>query len=256
MTVMGAGGTGPLAAAELRHFGSDHLLALAVCALATVLACLWGRRTSETGRRRFSLVLALLIAAGQGAHLVRAGLSGRWTPAEDLPFHLCDLASLLCVGTLLWPHPRAVAALYFLGLGGALQAVLTPAVQQGFPHWRFFQFFVVHVGIVVASAFCVLGFRRHLGRHAWLLGFGALNLCALLATGANLAFDANYMFLRRVPAKGSLLDLFGAWPWYILTAEVFALVLFALLQLPFWLRRPGEAPRAPATAKQGEDASR
>jgi hypothetical integral membrane protein (TIGR02206 family) len=246
MGANGIGGGGPLAAAELRHFGADHLGALAFCALATLGACLWGRGAEAASRRRFARGLALLIALGQGAHLVRAAVSGRWTPKEDLPCHLCDLASLLCVATLWWPHPPAVTVLYFLGLGGALQAVLTPAVRQGFPHWRFLQFFVVHVGIVVASAFLVLGHRRRLGRHAWLWGFAALNLCALLATAANLAFDANYMFLRRVPAKGSLLDLFGAWPWYIVTAEGFALLLFALLQLPFWLRSAAGGAGPPA----------
>ena len=55
------------------------------------------------------------------------------------------------------------------------------------------------------------------------------------------AKDTNFMYLRRKPPTTTMLDLFGDWPWYILGGELLALVLFAVVMLPFSV-----------TAKQGE----
>jgi release factor glutamine methyltransferase len=41
------------------------------------------------------------------------------------------------------------------------------------------------------------------------------------------------MWLREKPEAGSLLDVMGPWPWYILSAAVLALLLFTLLAAPF-----------------------
>lgn len=45
--------------------------------------------------------------------------------------------------------------------------------------------------------------------------------------------DMNYMFLKHAPLGGSLIDLLGPWPWYILSLVGVALVLFVIAYLPY-----------------------
>ncbi|MDH3725539.1 MAG: YwaF family protein, partial [Thermoleophilia bacterium] len=50
---------------------------------------------------------------------------------------------------------------------------------------------------------------------------------------ADIVTGANYMFLREPPARGSLLDFMGPWPWYLVTATAMAVVVFIALEAPF-----------------------
>jgi uncharacterized membrane protein YwaF len=76
----------------------------------------------------------------------------------------------------------------------------------------------------------------------------SLAVTALAAAGT-LAFDGNYMFLREPPPTGSLLDLMGPWPWYIVSAAALAIVLFWLLDRPFAGRAERRAARVEATGR-------
>ena len=74
------------------------------------------------------------------------------------------------------------------------------------------------------------------------VGFAALAAVGTVATGGN------YMFLRRKPARGSLLDLMGPWPIYIVAAAALGLVMFLALDA---LARPlRRRPRTGAPARR------
>jgi uncharacterized membrane protein YwaF len=57
---------------------------------------------------------------------------------------------------------------------------------------------------------------------------------------------ADYMFLRSKPPSPTLLDALGPWPVYLFSAAMIAVLLFALLNAPFWLSR-GARRSAPLT---------
>ena len=52
----------------------------------------------------------------------------------------------------------------------------------------------------------------------------------------NWLVGSNYLFIARKPDTPSLIDMLGPWPWYIISLEVVAFLMFLLLYLPYVLR--------------------
>lgn len=228
----------PPAVPRFEPFTAQHLGPVLVTAAGALLAVVAVRRWPHSrgvAVMRHALAAALLInlAVWQVGKMMR----GTWEADDSLPLHLCHAAGFAAFLALVRPRPLACELTYFWGLGGTLQALLTPAVQRGYPDPMYFQFFLHHGGVVVAAALLVFGLG-HIPRRGspWRMLL-ATNLLAAAAGAANHFTGGNYMFLSRLPPNASLLDYMGPWPWYILTGEGLALGLFILLDLPFRRRR-------------------
>lgn len=161
-------------------------------------------------------------------------LTGIWDPATSIPLELCSLTLFLSIAILLTDDRRLYPLVYFAGIGGALQAILTPNLGYPFPHFRFFHFFIVHIAIILTALYMtwVRGYRPTWKSIGWTMVF--LNVSAILVGLVNWAVGSNYMFLMRKPETASLLDLLGPHPIYILVEELIALVLFILMYAVFF----------------------
>src|SRR2546422_948572 len=105
----------------------------------------------------------------------------------------------------------------------------------------------VAAAIAVAIVLAELSWQPYvLANHSWSAASSLpVQLCdvggfvAAAIAIVDLVTGGNYMYLRRVPAGGSLLSLMGPWPWYIAAGVLVALVVLALLDAPFhlWSRR-------------------
>ena len=163
----------------------------------------------------------------------------------DLPLHLTDAVTVVAAVALWTRRPLAFELTWFWGLTASLLAILTPdlGADDRFPSFFYWHYFVTHGGVVVAAVFLGVG----LGLSARPGAVGRIFLATLgwagVAALGNLLTGGNYMFLREKPDAATLLDYMGPWPWYIGTAGLLALALFALLDLPF--RRRAASPRAP-----------
>ena len=231
-------------------FGPLHLAILA----ATVLTPL-GLWAVSRGRPVLARIICTTLAVGLlldrllvvvwAFHL---GRIAAWP--EALPMHLCDWAVFVVGAALLhradvfrFGNGQLVYELaYFWGLGGTLQAVLTPdtAEDPGSPF--FISFFLSHCGIIASVLFLTLRFGLRPARGAVWRAWGWSQFYLLCAGAVNWLAGTNFGYLARKPRQSSLLDLLGPWPWYLLVLEALALVLFTLLDLPFWrTRRPRRA---------------
>src|SRR5256714_10145381 len=141
------------AAQAFRPFGLAHLIVIALTvSLPFILAAFvqksrWPRSERIVGR--FFALLLLLNYVGFEIYLAATeGLAWR----KALPFQLCDWAMVAIIVALLTGRERWLEVSYFWGIGGTLQAGLTPDLEYAVPDIYFFTVFIAHFRIVVAIA--------------------------------------------------------------------------------------------------------
>lgn len=220
-------------------FGTPHIVAMvAMVAVSVVLSLTVRRLDSERATRGVCVAFATVMLANQVVYwcyrfaTVGAGIFVR----EHLPLHVCGMTVLLSAVTLLWRGRFTYELLYFWGLAGATNAMVTPELTEGFPHYVFFQYFISHGGIVAAAVFATWGLGMRPTFKSLIRAFVAMNAMAAIVACINFLLDSNYMYLCEVPVTASPF-LFFPWPWYVAWLEVLALAFFGLLYLPVVLER-------------------
>lgn len=221
---------------------AQHLIVLGATAVGALAIALAARRDPAAPWVPWACrALAVALVANEvGFHLYHHAQEGLSTRG-DLPLHLTDAATLAAVVALWRPVPIAFELTYFWALTATVQALATPDLRRGFPDHRWWWFVISHAGVVIAAVLLAWGLARTPRRgavprvFAWTAGVTAAAAVGSLATGGN------YMYLRRPPPGGSLLDVMGPWPWYIASGAALALALFWLLDRPFDRRRAAAA---------------
>jgi len=218
-------------------FGAGHLAFLAVVtAIALFLIYGW-KNPSEKAKRRGRHILIAVIVIGEASWHLWNIYWGHWTIQTMLPLHMCSMMINLAIIMLITRNYRLYEYVYFLGIGGAMQPVLTPeAGIYGLPHFRAFQTLTVHSALLLSGIYmtAVEGFRPT-WRSFWRV-FVFTNLYAAVVYVINLLIGSNYLFIMEKPATASLMDILGPWPWYLVSLEAIAFIIFFMLYLPFAIK--------------------
>jgi hypothetical integral membrane protein (TIGR02206 family) len=214
-------------------FGPAHLVALGVV-LAVVVGVTRLKGASDVVRTRVRWGLAITLWLNEtGWHVWNAAV-GQWSLKTMLPLHVCSILVWLGGYALVSKNYRIYEVLYFLGIAGAFQALLTPDLGiYGFPHFRFFQTMISHGLIITAAVVLTVVEGMRPTWRSLLRVMVTTNVYMLVVFGINTLLGSNYMYVNRKPDTASLIDLMPAWPWYLPWLEVLGLVLFVLLYLPF-----------------------
>jgi len=219
--------------AAIARFGTGHLAVLAGAAAFAALAAVLGRRLrGRPVAAKAARTLAYPIAAALLLDPVTHYAHGELTLGKALPLQLCDLAAVLCAYAL-WPRRQLAFELaYFWGLAGATQALLTPPPGPGLDDPDTWRYAIVHAATIAGVFYLGPGLGLRPRRGSW-RRISLLTAAYAVAVGLlDWALGANYMWLRAKPA-GSILELLGPWPWYILGGGAIGVLLFYLLELPY-----------------------
>ncbi|PLS18433.1 TIGR02206 family membrane protein [Bacillus sp. M6-12] len=218
---------------SLTHFAAIGFL----CIMGGLLLIFSGSMKINKSGKTVERLFAFTLIITESLYYVWISSIGSFDLSDSLPLELCSVSLILSVVLLLTGNRRVYDFVFFAGIAGSLQAVFTPVLFIDFPHFRYFHFFYTHIGIILTALYFtwVKGYRPTIKGLAWTMVF--LNLLLPVIFMINKFVGGNYMFLRRKPSSGSLLDLLGPYPWYIVSLEAVAVVLFLFLWLLFRERR-------------------
>jgi hypothetical integral membrane protein (TIGR02206 family) len=235
-----------------RLLSTEHLVTLGVIAACTAALVIAARRRPGPWTVLACRALALVILGNEAGWWVWLGFQHTWSASYALPLQLCDVVAFVAAAALWFRQPLLVELTYFWGIAGTANGLISPDLTDHFPSYLFLQYFIAHGAIVAAALLLVVGLRIT-PREGVLVRVVALTLALVLVdAGANALTGGNYMYLRHTPDVPNLLDLMGAWPWYIASAAGLALALFVALDLPFVTRRhrSRQSPIGPAAEVQ------
>ncbi|HET6560433.1 MAG TPA: TIGR02206 family membrane protein [Marmoricola sp.] len=217
-------------------FTTEHLALIAGflvvgVALAAVGAAHRETRDEVLFRRGFALLIPCFTVPMQILQL----LPGDYDVGTSLPLQLCDLAWVAAIVALWTRHWSATALVYFWGLTLTVQAIITPSLSELFPDPRYFMFWGMHFFTVWAAVYLTFGLGVRLDWRSFRFAVAVTSIWAVTVMSFNAVTGTNYGYLNRKPAVGTVLDLFGPWPGYVVVEVAVVVGVWALMTWP-WVR--------------------
>jgi len=224
-------------APEFHPYGLPHLTVIFLTIVLPFALAAVVRRTRSTKLEKVIIgILSAVLILNYVVFLVFIRSHGVVDWRQMLPMQMCDWGMVVVIVAMWTGSQRWFEVAYFWGIGGTLQAVLTPDLRYGFPDWRFISFFISHSGIIVGVIFLMLTrqyrpYPMSIVR-VWL--WSEFYFVVTLAVDKLTGF--NYGFLLHKPEAFSILSfLSDSWPLYLLQMHVVALLFFLVLYAPFAL---------------------
>ena len=183
-------------------------------------------------------IMATILIVGELAIQFWMMYSGNYE-LTSLPMHLCSISLFAGAFMLIRKSERLHYIIFFWALQGALQALLQPNVAVGFNNFRYYHFSIMHGTIVIFPLYMMwvhnwIPTFKHLIR-----SFIGLILVALPIMIFNTIAGTDFFFVNFAkdvrPETGSILDLLGPQPYYVIPLLVVAFVLFFITYIPIHL---------------------
>ena len=197
-------------------FGNSHIATLlTIIAIAFILPISLKDRESEKILIAKFLGISAIILELIKPFIWHYSMDFPW--ARLIPIHMCNLSTIF-IGIFLLTKKRIFFEVsFFWGIGGGLNALLTPDVPKNFPDPQYVLFFVGHGLLIVAIVFASLGLKNRPTLSSVRNGiyFSLAVLPIIYLVNILIGPPANYWYLGVKPVGESLLDLFPDPPFHI-----------------------------------------
>ena len=209
-------------------FGNDHILSIILIIIFYVLFLCFNEKIGIKNKSKiFPIVLSFTILSLDISEDIIRYITGYYSIEKDLPLQLCAIGIYVAVVALLKKNQIAFELIFYWGLVGASQAILTPDSDL-FELKIFFMYsHAYHSALIFSVLWLVIKCNmrmqiRYIPRVVLIT-----NLVVVVISVINYLLDSNYMFLRVKPNSVSPF-LIGDWPVYIIMVQFFSIVIVFL----------------------------
>jgi hypothetical integral membrane protein (TIGR02206 family) len=178
----------------------------------------------------FTYFMGVLIFLSSIISPIRTYISGNFSIAVDLPFHLCGISALICsVIPFVKKKQGLFDFVFYTGIIGGIMGILTPQMTDyDGSFYVYFVFYVRHIIIFTMPIFLLQNLNLKLSKKSMIKTFLILNLMLVFIMPFNFYTGGNYMYLAEPPQVNNPLVI-GQWPIYILWFEVFVIIFLIIL---------------------------
>lgn len=223
------------------HFGTLHLITLAIAAVILLASCLCYRNLGQKGRGVWRKTVALLLVADELFMSIPMMVMGIFH-VKYLPFQLCSINIFLILWHAWKPNKTLGNFLYTVCIPGALAALITPTwTKLPWMNYMFFHSTSAHILLIMYPL--TLTVCGEIKPRLKQVPKSLLLLLALagLALVLNLCLDTNFMFLMSVTKSNPLYFFQELWGSHLLGFPVIiagvVLVMYAPIEIYYKVRR-------------------
>lgn len=222
----------------LQIFGAKHLTIVVIFVLIWLSFFYFRNRWNEKQKNAIRITLAIILAVNEISLHIWSAYWGIWNIQTMLPLHMCSVMVWVTTYTALTNNQNLYDFTFFLGIGGALQAFLTPVdvAMYDLPRYRSLQSLIAHGLLITIPIFMTVveGYRPTLASFKRI--FIWTNIYMVIIFFLNQVIGSNYLFIAQKPPSPTLMDILSPWPWYIPQLEVVAFIVFFILYIPFLIK--------------------
>tara|TARA_B100000686_G_scaffold153861_1_gene161346 strand:+ start:488 stop:1189 length:702 start_codon:yes stop_codon:yes gene_type:complete len=209
-------------------FGNDHILSIILIIIFYVLFLCFNEKIGIKNKSKiFPIVLSFIILSLDISEDIIRYITGYYSIEKDLPLQLCAIGIYVAVVALLKKNQIAFELIFYWGLVGASQAILTPDSDLFELKIFFIYSQTYHSALIFAVLWLVIKCNMRMQIEYIPRVVLITNLVVVVISVINYLLDSNYMFLRVKPNSVSPF-LIGDWPVYIIMVQFFSIVIVFL----------------------------
>lgn len=223
---------------DLSIFNTQHLITLIVLYTILILFIIFKDYFKNPKREkifRYTLASLMVLAEG-GFHIWTLNNGGYgW---DMIPFTgFCATTNLLTVIALYSDNRKLASISIYYSIVGSFFALFFVDITYGFPHFRYFSFFIVHFGFLLANIHFYIQDKLYINKKYLKLTMILMASQSIVLIILDLLFTKNWFYFIESPVK-EVSDLFGQPLYGILWFITIGLMDMGIYLLLKFLRKP------------------